>query len=104
MKRLLAGAVAAGLILCGFATAPWASAGSPGLLANLFAGFLAALLLLQLGSRSLVEKVLFLLVAASLGWAGRAPWDMTARSLFETLAAWTVAGAALAWLTRPRTE
>lgn len=104
MKRLAAGAVLGGVVLGAFAAAPWASPGAPGLPANLLAGFLATLLLLQLGPCALVEKVLFLLTAAVLSWAGRAPWDMTGRALAESLAAWTALAAALAWLTRPRTE
>ncbi|MDX6769851.1 MAG: hypothetical protein SF051_09985 [Elusimicrobiota bacterium] len=104
MKRLLAGTFVGGLVLAACAMAPWASPVGPSLFGCLLAGFLATLLLEQLGPRSLVEKVLFLLTAGTLAWAGRAPWDMTGGALLEALVAWSFAGAALAWLTRPRAE
>jgi hypothetical protein len=84
-----------------------------GFLGNLLSAFLATLLLLQLGPRSLVEKVLFLLTAAVLAWSGRyladvaywgLPWRNALVDLADLLIAWTLAGSALAWLTRPRAE
>lgn len=84
-----------------------------GFLGNLLAAFLATLLLLQLGPRSLVEKLLFLLTAAVLAWSGRyfadvAYWGLPLRNalvdLADMLIAWTLAGAALAWITHPRRE
>lgn len=104
MQRLLAGTVVGGAVLSAFALTPWPPSDGATLLGNLLAGFLATLLLLQLGPRSLVEKILFLLTAAALAWAGRAPWDRTAGTLMATLLAWSFTSAALAWLTRPRTE
>lgn len=92
---------------------PLGQAMALGLAGNLLAAFLATLLLLQLGPRSLVEKVLFLLTAAVLAWSGRyfgdvAYWGLPWRNAFVDLAdlliAWTLAGAALAWLTHPRAE
>jgi hypothetical protein len=84
-----------------------------GFAGNLLAGFLATLLLLQLGPRSLVEKVLFLLTAAVLAWSGRyladvaywgLPWRNALVDLADLLIAWTLAGSALAWLTHPAAE
>ncbi len=104
MKRLLIGTVVGGALLSAFALTPWPHVDGATLWGNLLAGFLATLLLLQLGPRSLVEKVLFLLTAATLAWVGRAPWDKTAGTLLATLVAWSFTGAALAWFTRSRTE
>lgn len=84
-----------------------------GFAGNLLAAFLATLMLLQLGPRSLVEKVLFLLTAAVLAWSGRCladvaywgvPWRNALVDLADLLIAWTLAGSALAWLTHPRAE
>jgi hypothetical protein len=128
MKRLLPGTVLGGLVLFawGFVSwelLPWHTAGFDyrpigqamllGFAGNLLAAFLATLFLLQLGPRSLVEKVLFLLTAAGLAWAGRAlgdvayrglPWRHAFVDLADLLVAWLLAGSALAWLTHPRTE
>lgn len=80
---------------------------------NLLAAFLATLMLLQLGPRSLIEKVLFLLTAAALMWAGRAAVEMTwfgqpvymaGGELIDLLIGWTLAGSALAWIVHPRAE
>jgi hypothetical protein len=104
MQRLLAGTVVGGVLLSAFALAPWAASDGATLFGNLLAGFLATLMLLQIGPRSLIEKILFLLTAAALAWAGRAPWDRTAGTLLATLVAWAFTSAALAWITRSRTE
>lgn len=77
---------------------------------DLLGAFLGTLLLLQLGPRSLVEKLLFLLTAALLAWSGRAFADMAAwglpprhalLDLADLLVSWTLAGSVLAWLTHP---
>lgn len=84
-----------------------------GFLGNLLCAFLATLLLLQLGPRALVEKVLILLTAAVFAWACRAfgdvaywglPWRNALVDLADLLVGWTLAGSLLAWLTSPAAE
>lgn len=105
MLRLLVGTLVGGLVL--FACGAFSRDALPG---SLLSAFLATLLLLQLGPRSLVEKVLFLLTAALLTWSGRGlvragpfgPGPLA--ELSGLLLAWLLAGSALAWITRPRSE
>jgi hypothetical protein len=97
MKRLLSGTIVGGLLLsaCGLA---WP--GLPGYDACFLSAFLATVLLLQLGPRSLVEKVLFLLTVVLFTWQV----DSGNRSLGPMLVSWTLAGSALAWVVHPRAE
>ena len=97
MKRLLSGTIVGGLLLsvCSLA---WP--GLPGYDACFLSAFLATLLLLQLGPRSLVEKVLFLLTVVVFAWV----IDAGDRSLGALLVSWTFAGSALAWVVHPRAE
>lgn len=121
MGTVLGGGVLFAWSYVSHAALPWHDAGfmaaEPSLLVgfagDLLAGFLATLLLLQLGPRSLVEKVLFLLTAAVLAWSGRAfgamAWQGASSraalvDLADLLIAWTFAGSALAWLVHPRAE
>ena len=96
MKRILVGTVIAGVIL---SICPGNRSG----LACLLAGALATLLLLQLGSRSVVEKVGFLLTAAALAWLA-GPRAATSQSLFAHFAGWAIAATALAVYLHPRSE
>ncbi len=95
MSRLLVGA-----LICGLLLSPFSDRSTP---SCVLAGLFAAFLLLQLGARSVVEKVGALLTAASIAWlAGpRAPYG---QSLFTYLFGWTLAGTALAVYLHPRAE
>ncbi len=104
MKRLLTGTVLGGAVLLAcsfFLETPPAAFGTAG---HFLSAFLATLLLLQLGPRSLIEKVLFLLTVAVLSWAGAAGDAPSWRGLAGSLAAWILAGSALAWVVHPRSE
>ena len=95
MKRMFIGALIAGLILAIFSPRS-----TP---ACLLAGFFAALLLLQLGTRSIVEKVGALLTAAAIAWLA-GPRAATGQSLFVHFTGWTLAATALAVYLHPRAE
>ncbi len=95
MKRVLVGALIAGLILNMFS-----ERSTP---ACLLAGAFATWLLLQLGSRSVVEKVAGLLTAAAIAWLA-GPRAAAGQSLFAHFAGWTLAATALAVYLHPRAE
>ena len=95
MKRVLVGASIAGVILAVFS-----GRSTP---ACLLAGGFATLLTLQLGQRSVVEKVGALMTAAAIAWfAG--PVSTAGHSLLGHLAAWLIASTALAAYLHPRAE
>ncbi|UPT73586.1 MAG: hypothetical protein M0D55_17260 [Elusimicrobiota bacterium] len=95
MSRLLVGA-----LICGLVLSPFSDRSTP---ACLLAGLFAALLVLQLGARSVVEKTGAVLTAAAIAWlAGpRAP---AGQSLFFHLFGWALAGTALSVYLHPRGE
>lgn len=96
MKRFFVGALIAGVIL---AIIPGNRSG----LACLLAGGFAAFLVLQLGPRSVVEKVGALLTAAAIAWLA-GPAASTGQSLFAHFVGWALAGTALAVYVHPRAE
>lgn len=97
MKRVLIGALIAGVIL-------WICPGTRSLLSCLLAGAFATLLLLQLGSRSIAEKAGALLTAAAIAWlAGPRPAS-SRQSFVAFLVGWTLAASALAAYLHPRSE
>ncbi|MBI5247271.1 MAG: hypothetical protein HY923_08820 [Elusimicrobia bacterium] len=95
MKRVLVGTVIAGLCLAFFS-----ERSTP---ACFLAGFFATMLLLQLGARSIVEKVGALLTAAAIAWLA-GPRAATNQSVIWHFAGWLVAGTALASYLHPRAE
>ncbi len=95
MKRVLCGTLIAGFIL-----APFSERSTP---ACLLAGGLATLLILQLGSRSIVEKVGAVLTAAAIAWLA-GPRAAAGQSLFAHFAGWMLAGTALAVYLHPRSQ
>ena len=95
MKRALIGTVIAGFILAFFS--------ERSTLSSLLAGFFATMLLLQLGTRSIVEKVGALLTASAIAWLA-GPRAAAGQSLFTHFAGWLFAGTALAAYLHPRAE
>lgn len=95
MKRVLLGTLIFGFILGPFSGRSWP--------ACMLAGVLATFLLLQLGPRSIVEKVGALLTAAAIAWLA-GPRAATTQSLFAHIVGWTLAATALAVYLHPRTE
>ena len=96
MKRVLIGTLIAGFILALFSERSAA--------ACLLAGALATFLLLQLGPRSIVEKVGALLTAAAIAWLAGPRAALPSQSLFSYLAGWMIAASALAVYLHPRSE
>ena len=96
MKRVLIGTLIVGVIL---SVCPGNRSG----LACLLTGTFATLFLLQLGSRSIVEKIGALLTAAAIAWLA-GPRAATSQSLFAHFAGWTLAATALAVYLHPRAE
>jgi hypothetical protein len=94
--RVLVGAFIAGVILY---LVPGLHSGP----ACLVAGALLTFLLLQLGPSSVVEKLGATLTAAVLAWIA-GPRASSGQSLLWHLLGWTIAGSALAYYLRPRTE
>lgn len=95
MKRLLVGTSIAGVILIPFSERSEA--------ACLLAGAFSTLLLLQLGARSIVEKVGALLMVAAIAWLA-GPQAAVKQTLFAHFAGWTLAATALAVYLHPRAE
>lgn len=96
MKRVVVGALIVGLVL---AVCP----GNRSTLACLAGGACATLLLLQLGPRSIVEKVGFLLTVSLIAWLA-GPRAARGESLLAHLAGWMLAASALAVYLHPRQE
>jgi hypothetical protein len=95
MKRVLIGTLIFGFILGPLSNRSWP--------ACLLTGVLATFLLLQIGPRSIVERVGALLTAAAIAWLA-GPRAATTQSLFEHFAGWTIAATALAVYLHPRSE
>lgn len=95
MKRVLVGTLMTGFILALFS-----ARSTP---ACLLAGAFATFLLLQLGPRSIVEKVGALLTAAAIAWLA-GPRAATSQSVFAHFAGWTLAATALSVYLHPRSE
>ena len=96
MKRALIGT-----LIAGFSLAFFSERSTP---ACLLAGALATFLLLQLGARSIIEKVAALLTAAAIAWLAGPRAALPSQSLFEHFAGWTLAATALAVYLHPRAE
>ncbi len=94
--RVIGGGLAAGLVL--FFVPGWRS--GPACFA---AGLLAALLLVQLGARSLVERLASVLTLALAAWVA-GPRAAHGQSLAAHLLGWLLAGGVLCWVLRPRAE
>jgi hypothetical protein len=92
--RIVIGGLIAGLILY---VVPGLHSGP----ACLIAGMLTAYLLLQLGPRSLVEKIGAVMTVALLAWVA-GPRAAAGQSLAWHLLGWFAAGTALAFYLRPR--
>ena len=71
--------------------------------ACLAAGAIAAWMILQLGPRSMVEKIGFVMSAAALAWVA-GPRAAYGQSLSWHLLGWLAAATALAFYFRPKTE
>ena len=71
--------------------------------ACLIAGLLLTFLLLQLGPRSLVEKLGAVMTVSLLAWIA-GPRAATSQSLLWHLLGWAAAGTALAFYLRPKSE
>ncbi len=91
--RILVGGLIAGIIL---RLAPGLHSGP----ACLAAGMLLTWLLLQLGPRSVVEKIGAVMTASLLAWIA-GPRAASGQSLLWHLLGWGAAGAALAFYLRP---
>ena len=95
MQRVFIGTLIVGIILAVFSERSTA--------ACLLAGAFATLLVIQLGPRSIVEKVGALLTAASIAWLA-GPRAAAGQSLFGFLLCWTIAATAVSVYLHPRAE
>lgn len=95
MKRMLVGTLIFGFILGPLSGRSWP--------ACMLTGALATFLLLQLGPRSIAEKVGALLTAAAIAWLA-GPRAASGQSVIMHFAGWTLAAAALAVYLHPRAE
>ena len=95
MKRAIIGT-----LICGVILAVFSSRSTP---ACLLAGAFATFLMLQLGPRSVVEKVGAALTAAAIAWLA-GPRAASGQSLILHFAGWTFASTALAVYLHPRAE
>lgn len=96
MKRVLVGTLIAGLTLSLFS--------DRSALACLLTGGLSTFLLLQLGPRSIVEKVAALLTAAGIAWLAGPRAALPGQSLVAYVCGWIIASTALAVYLHPRAE
>ncbi|OGS39433.1 MAG: hypothetical protein A2506_01030 [Elusimicrobia bacterium RIFOXYD12_FULL_66_9] len=96
MKRVLVGTIILGLVLTFFP-------GERSSLAYMIAAFLSTLLLLQLGPRSIVEKVGVLMIVSAIAWIA-GPRAARGESLILHLCGWFVGGTALSFYLHPRSE
>ena len=96
MKRLLVGTLIAGFTLAVFS--------DRSTLACLLAGGLSTLLLLQLGPRSIVEKVGALMTAAAIAWLAGPRAALPSQSLLAYACGWLIAATALSIYLHPRSE
>lgn len=96
MKRALVGTLIAGLSLAVFT-----DRSGP---ACLLTGALATFLVLQLGPRSIVEKIGAVMTAAGIAWLAGPRAALPDQSLFRFAAGWLVAASALSIYLHPRAE
>lgn len=96
MKRALVGTLIAGFTLAVFS--------DRSNLACLLSGALATFLLLQLGPRSIAEKVGALLTAAGIAWLAGPRAALPSQSLIAYAAGWLIAATALSVYLHPRAE
>jgi hypothetical protein len=96
MKRALIGTLIAGVTLAVFSDRSG--------LACLLSGGLATFLLLQLGARSIAEKVAALLTAAAIAWLAGPRAALPSQSLLGYFAGWLIAATALSVYLHPRAE
>jgi hypothetical protein len=95
IKRVLAGTFVAGVPLAFF---------SPrSTLSCLLAGFLATILALQLGPRSVLERAGAVMVAGAIAWLA-GPRAASGQSLLEHLLGWALASLALSVWLHPRED
>lgn len=94
MRVLTGGLIAGGII--------WMVAGAE-LIGGMIAGLLVASLMLQLGPRSLVEKVGAAMTVALIAWAA-GPGAGSDIGLIRYLFGWLAASSALAYVLHPKTE
>ena len=94
--RILVGGLIAGVILY---FVPGLHSGP----ACVAAGLLLTLFLLQVGPRSIVEKIGFTMTAALIAWIA-GPRAASGQSLAWHLFGWFVAGTALAFFLQPKSE
>lgn len=96
MKRVLLGTIILGVVL---RVCP----GEHSALAYLIAAFFSTQLLLQLGPRSITEKVGVLMIVAMVAWVA-GPRAAHGQSLVLHLLGWLVGGTALSFYLHPRSE
>ena len=96
MKRALTGTVIVGLILTLFTDRSMA--------ACMLTGALSTFLLLQLGARSIAEKIGALLTVAAIAWLAGPRAALPSQSVLVHFAGWTLAATALAVYLHPRSE
>lgn len=96
MKRLLVGTLIAGSLLAVFS--------DRSTLACLLAGGLSTLLLLQLGPRSIAEKIGALMTAAAIAWLAGPRAALPSQSLLAHACGWLIAATALSAYLHPRSE
>ena len=96
MKRALVGT-----LIVGFSLAVFTDRSTP---ACVLAGALATFLVLQLGPRSIVEKVGAVLTAAAIAWLAGPRAALPSQSLIAYGLGWSLAATALAVYLHPRAE
>lgn len=96
MKRVLVGTLILGLVLT-------VCPGERSALAYLIAAFFSTQLLLQLGPRSIVEKVGALMTVSVIVWVA-GPRAARGESIFLHLGGWLVGATALSFYLHPRGE
>ena len=96
MKRVLVGTVILGLVLT-------ICPGERSSLAYLIAAFFSTQLLLQLGPRSIVEKVGVLMIVSVVAWVA-VPRAAHGESLIAHLFGWLAGATALSFYLHPRSE
>jgi len=90
-----------GTLICGTILAIFTDRSNP---ACLLAGAFATFLLLQLGARSIVEKIGALMTAAAIAWLAGPRAATASQSLFGYFAGWLLASGALSVYLHPRAD
>ncbi|MEK7381851.1 MAG: hypothetical protein AAB262_01030 [Elusimicrobiota bacterium] len=96
MKRVLVGTIILGLVLT-------ICPGERSSLAYLIAAFFSTQLLLQIGPRSIVEKVGVLMIVSVIAWIA-GPRAARGESLILHLGGWLAGATALAFYLHPKSE